>query len=106
MNQNTYTPAPLLPSFLQDIVQSPTLSPASTSPSSAELSIEDYGERVLPRLSNRTNPSSSNLAISNIWKLDGDETKGLSGIALPNHQDLMGGSRRDSLRRTSQPNMP
>jgi hypothetical protein len=109
MNQNLYTPAPLLPSFLQDIVQSPTLSPASTSPSSADLSIEDYGEHVLPRMSSRANPSSSNLGISNIWKLDGDETKGLSGIALPNRQYLMGGSRRGShemLRRTSQPSLP
>jgi hypothetical protein len=56
-----------------------------------------------------TSGSSSNLAVGNIWKLDGDETKGLSGIALPNRQDLMGGSRRGSremLRRSSQPNLP
>lgn len=109
VNQNAYAPAPLLPSFLQDIVQSPTLSP-STSPSSAEMSIGDYDDRVLPHLSSRTTDNSaSNLAISNIWKLDGDETKGLSGIALPRRQDLMGGSRkgsREMLRRTSQPSLP
>jgi hypothetical protein len=110
MNQNTYAPAPLLPSFLQDIVQSPTHSPASTSPSSAELSIEDYDEHAPTQTSSRAaNGSSSNLVTSNIWKLDGDESKGLSGIALPNRQDLIGGSRRSSreiLRRPSQPNLP
>jgi hypothetical protein len=112
-NQNTYTAAtaaPLLPSFLQDIVQSPTHSPTSTSPSSAELSIEDYGEHVPTHTSSRAvSGSSSSLATSNIWKLDGDETKGLSGIALPNRQDLMGGSRngsREMLRRSSQPSLP
>lgn len=108
--QNAYTPAPLLPSFLQDIVQSPSLSPESTSPSSAELSIGNYDEHVLPRLSSRTADTlASNSAIGNIWKLGGDETKGLSGIALPRRQDLMGENRKGShemLRRTNQPSLP
>jgi len=106
-DQDTYTPAPLLPSFLQDIV-APTRTPESTSPSSAEFSLE-YDEHVPMRTTSRAATGSSNLAISNIWKLGGDETKGLSGIALPNRHDLMGGSRKDSremLRRPSQPSLP
>jgi len=110
MTQNMYEPAPLLPSFLQEIVQSPTYSPASTSPSSAELSIGEYDDHGLLQTSGRApSSSSSNLATSNIWKLDGDETKGLSGIALPNRQVLMSGSKnssREMLRRTSQPSLP
>jgi hypothetical protein len=104
-DQDTYAPAPLLPSFLQDIVQAPTHSPESTSPSSAEFSV-DYDEHVP---TSRASTGSSSLAISNIWKLGGDETKGLSGVALPNHHDLIGGSRKDSretLRRPSQPSLP
>jgi hypothetical protein len=42
--------------------------------------------------------------------LDGEETKGLSGIALPNRQDLMGGggrgAGRETLRRPNQPSLP
>lgn len=85
-------PAPLLPSFLQDIVASPTLSPASTSPSSAELSIDDYDHeyseyreygaydvRRVPR-SGGTG-SLADLGISSIWKLGGDEKTGLSATA-------------------------
>lgn len=109
MNQTTYTPAPLLPSFLQDIVQSPTDSPTTTSPSSVEFSLEEYDDCAQAHTSSRTSSgSTSNLASSNIWKLDGDETKGLSGVALPNRQDLMGGSRkgsREMLRRPHQPSM-
>ncbi|KIM77391.1 hypothetical protein PILCRDRAFT_825351 [Piloderma croceum F 1598] len=107
-DQDTFTPAPLLPSFLQDIVQAPTHSPESTSPSSAEFSVE-YDEHVPMGTTSRAATGSSNLAISNIWKLGGDETKGLSGIALPNRHDLLGGSRKDSremLRRPSQPSLP
>lgn len=111
-NQDTYTPAPLLPSFLQDIVQSPKLSPSVTSPSSTELSIGgEYGEHAPMHTTSRASSgSSSNLGISNIWKLDGEETKGLSGIALPNRQDLMGGggrgAGRETLRRPNQPSLP
>ncbi|KAF9025062.1 hypothetical protein BDZ89DRAFT_1161893 [Hymenopellis radicata] len=60
-------PAPLLPSFLQDIVQSPMLSPVSTS--SADLSFDEYDER--PTTQHRTQTSAKN--ISNIWKMDGEE---------------------------------
>ncbi|KAH7911787.1 hypothetical protein BJ138DRAFT_1135175 [Hygrophoropsis aurantiaca] len=102
-------PAPLLPSFLQDIVQSPTLSPTSTS--SADLSVEEYEDNYSsPRRSSfgrdrlvAMNDSSTNLPLSNIWRLNDEETKGISGIALPNHMDLMG-SRKGSneiLRRQS-----
>jgi len=84
----TNVPAPLLPSFLQDIVQSPTLSPTSTS--SADLSPEDYddgfssGRSSFGRERIVTNDSSLNLPVSNIWKLNDEETKGIAGVALPN----------------------
>jgi len=101
-------PAPLLPSFLQDIVQSPTLSPSSTS--SADLSPEDYddsfssGRSSFGRDRIVTNDS-SNLPVSNIWKLNDEETKGIPGVALPNIGLI--GSRKSSheaLRR--RPNSP
>ncbi|KAF9238388.1 hypothetical protein BU15DRAFT_88429 [Melanogaster broomeanus] len=100
-------PAPLLPSFLQDIVQSPSLSPTSTS--SADLSVEEYDDSVpsprhlsLSRDRLMTNDSSSHLPLGNIWKLNDEETKGIAGIALPHHEDLIGGkSCQDILRRHS-----
>ncbi|KAF8235051.1 hypothetical protein L208DRAFT_1258620 [Tricholoma matsutake] len=90
-----HTPAPLLPSFLQDIVQSPALSPTSTS--SADLSFEEYDEltspkSILPRHSGDDSPTSP--ALGNIWRLDGEESKSLSAFALPNRQDLMGVGRK------------
>ncbi|KZT03322.1 uncharacterized protein LAESUDRAFT_729349 [Laetiporus sulphureus 93-53] len=81
--------ATLLPSFLHEIVQSPSLSP-STSTSSAELSLEEYDEAVLrgyaraerPRAEKLrgTSGSSSSFALpgNSIWKMDGEETKTLS----------------------------
>lgn len=102
-------PAPLLPSFLQDIVQSPTLSPSSTS--STDLSPEDYDDSFSSERSSFgkdrivTNDSSSNLPVSNIWKLNDEETKGIAGVALPNIGLI--GSRKSSheaLRR--RPNSP
>jgi len=80
---------PLLPSFLQDIVQSPSLSPAS----STDFSLEDYSNDELePGRLNKFNEANipyrgvhSSLALRsttsltnmfNIWKLDGDETRG------------------------------
>lgn len=83
---------PLLPSFLQDIVQSPSLSPAS----SADFSLEDYSNDEIEQRSSKFNDGSVNapnhgpkfhspLALRsttsltnmyNIWRLDGDETKG------------------------------
>lgn len=100
-------PAPLLPSFLQDIVQSPTLSPSSTS--SADLSFEEYDVESSPRstrsmLSRSRNNhivSSANVEaeLGNIWRLDGEESKSLSAFQLRNRQDLMGGSRKSSLER-------
>ena len=99
-------PAPLLPSFLQDIVQSPTLSPTSTS--SADLSVEEYEDiapsprrgrdRVVAR-----DDSVSNFHLGNIWRLNDEETTSVAGIALPHHEDLVG-SRKNSqeiLRRQS-----
>lgn len=89
---NTSPPGPLLPSFLQDIVQSPSLSPAS----SADFSLEDYSnEETEPRFS-KFNEGGANIPypgpklhsspalksatsftnMYNIWKLGGDETKG------------------------------
>ena len=87
---NTSPSGPLLPSFLQDIVQSPSLSPAS----STDFSLEDYGNEVEPGKLGKFNEANapyhgprvhSSLALKsttsltnmfNIWKLDGNETKG------------------------------
>jgi hypothetical protein len=94
-----HAPAPLLPSFLQDIVQSPTLSPTSTS--SADLSFEELDDNAhspaQPPRGHITSAAESS-PLGNIWRLDGEETKSLSAFALPNHQDLMGKSSREVLR--------
>jgi hypothetical protein len=94
---NLHAPAPLLPSFLQDIIQSPNLSPASSS--SADLSFEEYEDSLpssTPSTYARTRNSSDKSSLGNIWRLDGEESKSLSAFALPNHQELMGGSRKNS----------
>lgn len=97
--------APLLPSFLQDIVQSPTLSPTSTS--SADLSVEEYDDIPYPRqcrdrVASRDD-SASNFPLSNIWRLNGEETASIAGIALPHHEHLVGSrkSSQEFLRRQS-----
>ncbi|KAG7447299.1 uncharacterized protein BT62DRAFT_931141 [Guyanagaster necrorhizus] len=72
-HRELHAPAPLLPSFLQDIVQSPMLSPVSTS--SADLSFDEYEERI-------------SLPTNNIWRMDGEETKSLAAF---------GASRKSSL---------
>ncbi|KAG9311017.1 hypothetical protein JVU11DRAFT_8913 [Chiua virens] len=99
-------PAPLLPSFLQDIVRSPTLSPTSTS--SADLSVEEYEdivpsprpgrERVVAR-----DDTASSFSLGNIWRLNDEETTSVAGIALPHHEDLIGSrkSSQEILRRQS-----
>ncbi|KAJ7619428.1 hypothetical protein FB45DRAFT_158454 [Roridomyces roridus] len=81
---DVYAPAPLLPSFLlQDVVHSPTLSPASTS--SADLSFEEY-EDSLPSSTRSTFSSGADSVntspLANIWRLDGEESKSLSGFHL------------------------
>jgi hypothetical protein len=93
-----HAPAPLLPSFLQDIVQSPAISPTSTS--SADLSFDEYEESlpspassVAHSVRNRPGRDSYKIALGNIWRLDGEETKTLSAFALPNHEDLVGGRK-------------
>ncbi|KAF9480308.1 hypothetical protein BDN70DRAFT_877818 [Pholiota conissans] len=112
-----HAPAPLLPSFLQDMVQSPALSPTSTTTSSAELSsIEEYDEQLLaspqdavfaagkggPRARGDSGSTAASDAavgagggggggaspLGNIWRLDGEESKSLSAFPLPNHQEL------------------
>ncbi|KAF9561600.1 hypothetical protein CPC08DRAFT_425076 [Agrocybe pediades] len=104
-----HAPAPLLPSFLQDMVQSPALSPTSTTTSSADLSsIEEYEDvssprAVYPRARGDSGSSDASSAISNIWRLDGEESKSLSAFPLPNHQELVGARKNgvmvaDSLR--------
>lgn len=93
-------PAPLLPSFLQDIVQSPALSPTSTTTSSAELSsVEEYEDvaaprAIFPRARGDSSSSDVKSPIANIWRLDGEESKSLSAFPLPNHQELVGGKKR------------
>ncbi|KAJ7147383.1 hypothetical protein C8R46DRAFT_548299 [Mycena filopes] len=73
-----YAPAPLLPSFLQDMVHSPTLSPASTS--SADLSYEDLSYEESSPSSTRSTFSQSggDSPLANIWRLDGEESKALT----------------------------
>lgn len=98
-----FTPLPLdntsgrlLPSCLQDIVQSPSLSPTSTT--SADLSVDEYiaspvsvhstsstkpytnGDRLS---SIHRTPSSISLRSGNIWQLDGEECKALSNSFSP-----------------------
>ncbi|KAF8797750.1 hypothetical protein BYT27DRAFT_7124896 [Phlegmacium glaucopus] len=93
-------PAPLLPSFLQDIVQSPALSPTSTTTSSAELSSVEENEdiasprAIFPRARGDSGSSDVNSPIANIWRLDGEESKSLSAFPLPNHQELVGARKR------------
>ncbi|KIK54597.1 hypothetical protein GYMLUDRAFT_76935 [Collybiopsis luxurians FD-317 M1] len=94
------TPAPLLPSFLQDMVRSPTLSPSSTS--SADLSFDEYEDMsVSPSRTSVTSrsrqTSSDSMKLVNIWKMDGEETKTMSAFALPNSIIGGGGSRKSSL---------
>ncbi|KAH0579750.1 hypothetical protein H2248_002587 [Termitomyces sp. 'cryptogamus'] len=90
-----HAPAPLLPSFLQDMVKSPSLSP--TSSSSADLSLDEYDEVptkvAFPRAHN-ADDAVNDLPISNIWRLDGEESKSLSAFALPNRQDLIGSGKK------------
>ncbi|KAF7373407.1 RanBP2-type domain-containing protein [Mycena sanguinolenta] len=98
-----FGPSPLLPSFLQDIVQSPALSPTSTS--SADLSFDEL-EESLPSSTRSSfsggGPDASPLA--NIWRLDGEESKSLGAFPLA-RQELMRGtgstssSRNPSLER-------
>jgi len=83
---------PFLPSCLQDIVQSPSLSPTSTV--SADLSVDEYiaspasAYSVISAkhhssseqpLHVRRTTSSISLGLDNIWQLDGEESKALAG---------------------------
>lgn len=107
------TPAPLLPSFLQDIVKSPSLSPTSTATTtvSSDLPFEDEYEQIMnsrhtfPRIRGASesrsvagssdgggSTTSSAVQLSSIWRLDGEESKNLMGFPLPNQQDLTSGS--------------
>ncbi|KAJ3875146.1 hypothetical protein F5051DRAFT_334332, partial [Lentinula edodes] len=93
------TPAPLLPSFLQDIVHSPTLSTSSTS--SADLSFDEYDTSASPSRtsvtsrSRQTSVDSATMQLANIWKMDGEESRSISAFTLPN--TIIGGSRKSSL---------
>lgn len=83
-----HAPAPHLPSFLQDLVQSPTLSPSSTS--SADLSFEESSPSSSAHLpfsqrgNTYTNPDSCPSSQCNIWSLDGEESKSLSAFPVRN----------------------
>ncbi|KAF9460473.1 hypothetical protein BDZ94DRAFT_1265986 [Collybia nuda] len=92
-----HAPAPLLPSFLLEH-ESPTLSPTSTS--SADLSFEEFDDlsssnHTFPH-ANSNDDSVASSPLGNIWRLDGEESKSLSAFALPNRQDLLGNSRKNS----------
>ena len=87
---------PFLPSCLQDIVQSPSLSPTSTV--SADLSVDEYVATPASAYStisakhypNNEHPlhvrrTTSSASLRNIWQLDGEESKALSGsLTSPN----------------------
>ena len=93
--QQVHAPAPLLPSFLQDIVRSPALSPSSSS--SADLSFEEDANTI-SNISGKNDKSDSpsRSPSGNIWRLDIDESRSLNVFALPNQHDLVGGARRAS----------
>jgi hypothetical protein len=89
------------------MVQSPALSPTSTTTSSADLSsVEEYEDLVVPSPralfprargdSGSSDMISQNSPIANIWRLDGEESKSLSAFPLPNHQELAVGARKAS----------
>ncbi|KAF8901059.1 hypothetical protein CPB84DRAFT_998327 [Gymnopilus junonius] len=96
---SVHAPAPLLPSFLQDIVQSPALSPTSTTTSSADLSsIEEYEDTtsprsMFPRARGDSGSSDMHSPIANIWRLDGEESKSLSVFPLATAQEPIGGRK-------------
>lgn len=73
-------PAPLLPSFLQDIVQSPTLSPSSSS--SADLSSLEEDTNVVQDVSGEKRQGASPLV--NIWRLGIEESQSYNVLALQN----------------------
>ena len=101
--------APLLPAFLQDIVQSPSLSPTSTC--SADLSadadecdsshasiystqVQDYSEangRARALLADKSASAVSLVGSAgvgaSIWRLDGEESKVLGGMGVPPYQE-------------------
>jgi len=85
--QQLHAPAPLLPSFLQDIVQSPTLSPSSSS--SADLSSLEEETNIVPDVSVKKRQGTSPLA--NIWRLGAEETKSYNVFALQNRQTPVNG---------------
>ncbi|KAI9512156.1 hypothetical protein F5148DRAFT_1273909 [Russula earlei] len=86
-----------LPSCLQDIVQSPSLSPSSTT--SADLSVDEHiaspisvystgstklGTNGDPFLHAHRTPSS--VSLGNIWQLDGEESKAFSSSLSSHHE--------------------
>ena len=77
-------------------MQSPALSPTSTTTSSAELSsVEEYEDIAAPQaMFPRARGDSGSSDVANIWRLDGEESKSLSAFPLPNHQELVGGRKR------------
>ena len=81
-------PAPLLPSFLQDIVQSPTLSPSSSS--SADLSSLEEDTNVVQDVSGEKRQASP---LANIWRLGIEESQSYNVLALQNRQHLISGAR-------------
>ncbi|KAH9948455.1 hypothetical protein B0H21DRAFT_234312 [Amylocystis lapponica] len=95
--------APLLPAFLQDMVQSPSLSPA-TSTSASELSLDDggafYGAHAH---SGSTSSFGLGLRKDSIWRLGGDESRILGGASagagVSAYASSSGSSPADSARR-------
>ncbi|TFY81082.1 hypothetical protein EWM64_g2935 [Hericium alpestre] len=95
---------PLLPAFLQDMFQPPSLSPASTS--SADISADDYTtsptslhgtqtqlhERQVPR---KGSGSSLNIAKGSIWRMDGEESRVFASPVTPAHGMVVGADRKN-----------
>ncbi|THG96193.1 hypothetical protein EW026_g5601 [Hermanssonia centrifuga] len=86
----------LLPSCLQEIIQSPMHSSPATSSSSADLSFEDYdlsfelADQMLRQAQGARVYSTSSPAVSgSIWKLDGEETKTLKFSGPPTQNDFV-----------------
>ncbi|KAF8731220.1 hypothetical protein AX14_005034 [Amanita brunnescens Koide BX004] len=87
-----HAPAPLLPSFLQDMVQSPTLSPSSSS--SADLSSLEEDTNLVQDVPGEKRQGASPV---NIWRLGIEESKSYNVFALQNRQNIVTAPRNSNV---------